>query len=124
MSDTASRVVPSGMSTAATAGEVRDAVAAALECAGIQRSAVQSVATRRSLADDSRVVALGLPVLVFDDERLAAVAVANPSERVAAAVSTASVAEAAALLAAGGSAVLVLPKQRRAHVTVAIARGS
>ena len=82
------------------------------------------VATRRLLADDYRVVALGFPVLGFDDGRLAAVAVANPSERVADAVATASVAEAAALLAVGGSAVLALPKQRSAHVTVAIARGS
>lgn len=120
----ASYVVGVGMSSAATALEVRDAVAAALACAGVDRSAVESVATRRSLADDCRLVALGLPVLSFDDERLATVAVANPSERVAAALATASVAEAAALLAVGGSAVLVLPKQCSAHVTVAIARSS
>lgn len=117
----ASYVVGVGLSSAATASDVADAVTAALASGGIDRSAVRVVATREPLATDPRILALGLPIQWFAAELLAGVVVANPSERVAAAVTTASVAEAAALLAAGATAELVLPKQRSAHVTVAIA---
>jgi cobalamin biosynthesis protein CbiG len=48
--------------------------------------------------------------------------VPHPAARVAAATGTASVAEAAALLAAGPGAVLVLPKTVFPRTTVAIAR--
>jgi cobalamin biosynthesis protein CbiG len=55
---------------------------------------------------------------------LAGQAVPHPSGPVAAAVGTASVAEAAALLAAGPGAALVLPKTVHGGVTVAIARAA
>ncbi|MBL1079001.1 cobalamin biosynthesis protein [Nocardia sp. 2] len=45
---------------------------------------------------------LGVPVVGFASAQLAAVEVPNPSERTAAALGTSSVAEAAAVLAAGG----------------------
>ena len=53
---------------------------------------------------------------------LSTIAVPNPSAVVAAAVGTPSVAEAAALLAAGPSARLVVEKRRSADATVAVAR--
>ncbi|MQY30734.1 cobalamin biosynthesis protein [Nocardia aurantia] len=64
--------------------------------------------------------ALGVPVVLFTAAELAAVPVAGASARVAAAVGTASVAEAAALLAAAGGE-LVLPKRVVGGVTVAAA---
>ena len=115
-----------GMTSAATAAELSDAVDAALAILGVDRSEIASVATRVELAADHRVMALGLPVVGFGSEELATVRVPNPSDRVADTVSTPSVAEAAALLGAfrgcGAPAVLLLPKQRSARVTVAVAR--
>ncbi|MFE5477956.1 cobalamin biosynthesis protein [Nocardia sp. NPDC056541] len=49
--------------------------------------------------------AFGVPVMAFSAEQLAEVEVEHSSERVSAAVGTASVAEAAALLAGGGELV-------------------
>ncbi len=53
----------------------------------------------------------GWPLRLFRAEQLAEVPVPNPSAAVAAEMGTASVAEAAALLAAGAGAQLLLPKQ-------------
>ncbi len=121
----AAYVVGVGVTSTATAAELSEAVDAALSILGVDRSAIVSVATRTELAADHRVVALGLPVVGFRSEELASVRVPNPSARVAHAVSTLSVAEAAALLGAdgpgGAPGVLVLPKQRSARVTVAVA---
>lgn len=58
----------------------------------------------------------------FTARELAAVAVPHPSTRVAAATGTPGVAEAAALLAAGVGAVLLVPKTAADGVTVAVAR--
>lgn len=60
----------------------------------------------------------------YPAEALAAAPVPHPSGRVAAATGTPSVAEAAALLAAGPGAVLVVPKTTGDGVTVAVARGT
>lgn len=60
--------------------------------------------------------------LGFTPDELAAIAVPNPSERVAAATGAPGVAEAAALLAAGPGAELVVPKTTGDGVTVAVAR--
>jgi cobalt-precorrin 5A hydrolase/precorrin-3B C17-methyltransferase len=67
-------------------------------------------------------VALGLPVRTFTAAALRDVAVPTPSAVVRDAVGTSSVAEAAAILAAGDGGELVVPKQASAHATVAIAR--
>lgn len=64
---------------------------------------------------------LRVPVLTFSSAELAAIAVPHPSERVDAATGTASVAEAAAVLAARGGA-LVREKTVYDGVTVAVAR--
>lgn len=68
------------------------------------------------------------PLQSFSAQSLAKVSVPNPSSTVAAAVNTPSVAEAAALLAAGEDSSLLVPKQvfkdERGAVTVAIAVAS
>ncbi|EME15984.1 cobalamin biosynthesis protein [Rhodococcus triatomae] len=64
---------------------------------------------------------LGVPVLAFTAAELSTAPVPNPSVRVAAAVGTPSVAEAAAILASGGGE-LVARKRARDGVTVALAR--
>ena len=69
--------------------------------------------------------ALGVPLRAFSADVLAAVPVPNPSGIVEAAVGTPSVAEAAALAAAGGvgaGGVLVVEKRRSGDATVAVAR--
>lgn len=111
-----------GASTGAPAGAAGDLLAAALAGAGLARASVAEVATIDRRAGDGAVVALGLPVRAFSAEALAGVDVPSPSEAVRAAVGTASVAEAAALLAAGQGAELVVAKQVAAQATVAIAR--
>ncbi|OLM19530.1 Cobalamin biosynthesis protein CbiG / Cobalt-precorrin-3b C17-methyltransferase [Pseudonocardia sp. Ae707_Ps1] len=58
----------------------------------------------------------------FTATELAGVAVPHPSERVAATTGTPGVAEAAALLAAGPGAELVVPKTTGTGVTAAVAR--
>ena len=71
---------------------------------------------------DPVVTALGRPVRAFSAEELAARRRAEPERVVAAEVGTPSVAEAAALLAAGPGAELVVAKQKGATATVAVAR--
>ena len=111
-----------GASTGAPAAEVADLLAASLGAAGLARESVGEVATIDRRAGDAAVLALGLPVRAFAADVLAAVDVPSPSEAVRAAVGTASVAEAAALLAAGPDAELVVRKQAGRHATVAVAR--
>ena len=77
--------------------------------------AVAGLASASRKADEPALLALaerrGWPLRFFEPEVLAPVAVPNPSAAVAAEMGTASVAEAAALLAAGPDASLLLPKQ-------------
>ena len=98
--------------------------------AGLSVEAVGCVATIDLKATEPAIVelaaGLGVPLRTFPADVLAAVAVPNPSDVVAAAVGTPSVAEAAALAAAGGHDVvpptLVVEKRRSAEATVAVAR--
>ena len=108
----------------ASSNAAADAAAALLDTAlaGLARESLAEVATIDRRAADPVVTSLGLPVRTFTAEALAAVDVPTPSEVVRAAVGTASVAEAAALLAAGPGAELVVPKQAGKEATVAIAR--
>lgn len=84
---------------------------------------VRALATLDRKASDAAFRAaartLGVPVVGFSAARLAAVPVPNPTGRVTDAVGTASVAEAAAILAGGA---LVVPKHVANGVTVAVAR--
>ncbi|BCJ56376.1 hypothetical protein Asp14428_78510 [Actinoplanes sp. NBRC 14428] len=113
-----------GVRAAVTPGQLGAAVDASLSRAGVPGSAVSAVATldRRApvLAPFAR--ARGWPLVPVPPELLAAVVPARPSPRVAALAGVPSVAEAAALAAAGPGAALILPKQVFPGVTVAIAR--
>jgi cobalt-precorrin 5A hydrolase/precorrin-3B C17-methyltransferase len=111
-----------GASTGAPARAVSDLLAAALDDAGLARASVAEIATLDRKTSEPGLQALGLPLRGFTAEALREVAVPTPSAVVADAVGTPSVAEAAALLAAGPDAELVVPKQANAVATVAIAR--
>jgi len=111
-----------GASTGAPAGEAVELLDAALAGAGLARASVAEAATVERRAGDPVVLALGLPVRAFPVEALAGVEVPTPSEVVRAAVGTPSVAEAAALSAAGAGAELVVAKRAGPHATVAVAR--
>ena len=121
-----SLVVGIGTTTDATADDVEALVADALARAGLSPLALEAVATIDRRADHPAVVAFAaahdLSVRAYPAGLLDSVAVPNPSDVVDAAVGTASVAEAAALTAAGTGAVLAVEKQRGERVTVAIAR--
>jgi cobalt-precorrin 5A hydrolase/precorrin-3B C17-methyltransferase len=119
-------VVGVGLSSLADA--VGELASAALSSAGLALASVAAVATIDRRAAHPAVLALArewdVPVVSFSAAVLDGVAVPNPSSVVASAVGTASVAEAAALLGAGVSSVLVVEKQRSETATVAVARRS
>lgn len=110
-----------GMTSAATAGDVRRLASAVLDIAGIGWGDVERIATLATLALDDRLAALGYPVIGYEPSQLAAVEGVTPGGRAALAVGTPSVAEAAALLAAGPDAHLLVPKHRAPRVTAALA---
>jgi cobalt-precorrin 5A hydrolase/precorrin-3B C17-methyltransferase len=124
----ASLVVGVGASRGADTEAMWRLVADALSGAGVAVRAVGAVVTLDRKAAEPAIVALGerleVPVRTFSAAALAGVAVPNPSGVVAEAVGTPSVAEAAALLAAGPGAALVTTKQVSAtgDSTVAVAR--
>lgn len=111
-----------GSAAGVSADEVSTLLDTALAVGGLDRRSVALVATIDLKANEDGIVALGLPIHTFPAEALAQVAVPNPSAIVEAEVGTPSVAEAAALLAAGAGSTLVVSKQRSAMATVAIAR--
>jgi cobalamin biosynthesis protein CbiG len=122
-----SLVVGIGLATAASPAEVAALVADAVrDVAGAfgadPQSEIIAIATISSRVDDPAVVGLGWPVVGYSADELAAVDAPHPSARAHAATGTPSVAEAAALLAAGPGAVLVVTKRASAHATVAVAR--
>ncbi len=102
-----------------------DAVTTTLAAAGWALGSVARVATVDRKAAEPGLLALcaarGWPLEAFPAAALAAVTVPTPSATVARAVGTSSVAEAAALLAAGAGT-LVVPKRVHPRVTVAVAR--
>ncbi len=111
-----------GASSGAPGDDLAALLASALAEAGLDPASVAEVATVDIKADEAGIVALGLPMRCFTAEMLAVVEVPTPSAEVAKAVGTPSVAEAAALLAAGPGADLVVTKRKSATATVAIAR--
>lgn len=86
-----------------------------LAAAQLAAAAVAGLASIDRKGDEPALLELaarrGWPLRLFQAEQLAEVPVPNPSAAVAAEMGTASVAEAAALLAAGAGAQLLLPKQ-------------
>jgi cobalt-precorrin 5A hydrolase/precorrin-3B C17-methyltransferase len=111
-----------GASTGAQPRAASELLEAALDAAGLARASVAEVGTLDRKTSEPALQALGLPLRGFAAETLRAVSVPTPSDVVARAVGTPSVAEAAALLAAGPDAALIVPKQANAAATVAIAR--
>jgi cobalt-precorrin 5A hydrolase len=104
--------------------DVAAGVCAVLAGAGLTAGEVAVLATLDRRADD-RVRELarecGWRLVVFSAAELAGQPAPHPSPVVAAAVGTPSVAEAAALLAAGPGARLLIPKRVCTGVTVAVA---
>jgi cobalt-precorrin 5A hydrolase / precorrin-3B C17-methyltransferase len=125
-----SLVLGVGASSNADASGVAALVTGALEAAGLETAAVDLVASVDIKAAEPGIVALAewfaAELRTFPAAALSEEAdrkqVPNPSAVVGAAVGTPSVAEAAALLAAGPGATLVVPKQRSTEATVAVAR--
>ncbi|MFI5909462.1 precorrin-6y C5,15-methyltransferase (decarboxylating) subunit CbiE [Dactylosporangium sp. NPDC051541] len=95
----------------------------------LRESSVEDDALTLSTVDSRRALAavvaaeFGWEVIAFSAEELSRVRVPSPSSRVRDALGTASVAEAAALLAAGAgsAAVLLVGKRSSASVTIAVA---
>jgi cobalamin biosynthesis protein CbiG len=108
-------VVGIGLSSRATAGEVRDLVDEALGAHRLGLGDVEVIATRSSLAGDARLQ-FGPPVIGVADEVLEELS--DPPERSVGI--RARVAEAAALVT-GGSAELLEPVRKSAGATVALA---
>jgi cobalt-precorrin 5A hydrolase / precorrin-3B C17-methyltransferase len=106
--------------------EVEKLARAALAEAGLDRRAVACVVSLDLKSDETAILALaetlGVPARFFDAVTLAAeTRIANGSEIVRAEVGTPSVAEAAALVAAGPDAKLIVPKRKSARATCAVA---
>lgn len=114
-------VVGVGWSSEATEQDLRAAVDDTLAAAGVDRRRIRCVATLERERAATIAGALAWPVRTYSAEQLAGVDAPNRSTLVDQATGTPSVAEAAALLAAGDGASLLVPKRRSARVTVALA---
>ena len=117
-------VVGAGCSRGCPTEELLALIGAVLEEAGARPDAVRALATVDRRADEPGMVAAarhhGWPLVTHAAPALREVAVPTPSAVVASHLGTASVAEAAALLSAGGDTLLVT-KRRSAHATCALA---
>ncbi|WP_372027591.1 cobalamin biosynthesis protein [Rhodococcus sp. NyZ502] len=110
-----------GFTTSVTAKDI----VAAVKAVPAAQGKIVVLATVAAKAESSALLTaaheLNVPIVSFASDVLARVQVPSPSPRVENAVGTASVAEAAAILASGGGR-LVLAKTARDGVTVAAAR--
>ena len=111
---------------------VEKAITEALATAGLAKEAVAGIASAERKSNEPALQKLSQtrawPFRTFAEQTLASIDVPNPSEVVRREMGTASVSEAAALLAAGDKSVLIQPKQishpapgEQGAVTVAIA---
>ncbi|MFB6441573.1 cobalamin biosynthesis protein [Streptomyces sp. NPDC056411] len=111
-------VVGVGARRGVPASEVVELIGAALAASGCADRPVVALATVTAKAAEPGLVAaarqLGVPLRAFPASALAAVRVPDPSSAAAAAGGTPSVAEAAALLAAGPGAELIAGKRKSA----------
>ncbi|MEM9609099.1 MAG: precorrin-3B C(17)-methyltransferase [Actinomycetota bacterium] len=117
-----SLVVGVGASSDAPAEAAAELLDEVLRTHGLARASLAEVATIDRRAADPVVTALELPIRSFAAGELVSVDVPNPSDVVRTEVGTGSVAEAAALLAAGSDGELVVEKHKGTTATVAIAR--
>ncbi|MFH9429109.1 precorrin-3B C(17)-methyltransferase [Streptomyces sp. NPDC017615] len=110
-----SLVVGVGASKGAPVEEVLGLIEETLREAGLSVRSVAELATVDAKSEEPGIVAaaesLGVPLVTYPADELAAVAVPNPSEAPLAAVGTPSVAEAAALVGGGE---LLVPKRKSA----------
>ena len=108
-----SLVVGVGASKGAPVDEVLGLVESAVRDAGLSLASLAQLATVDAKSDEPGIVEaarrLGVPLVTYSAEELAAVAVPNPSDAPLAAVGTPSVAEAAALVGGGE---LLVPKRK------------
>jgi cobalt-precorrin 5A hydrolase/precorrin-3B C17-methyltransferase len=108
-----SLVVGVGASKGAPADEILGLVRSALHDAGLSPRSLAEIATVDAKAGEPGIVqaaeSLGVPLVTYSAEELAAVEVPNPSDAPLAAVGTPSVAEAAALVRGGE---LLVPKRK------------
>ncbi|MFF5017928.1 precorrin-3B C(17)-methyltransferase [Streptomyces sp. NPDC001165] len=108
-----SLVVGVGASKGAPVEEVLGLVEDALRQAGLSPKSVAELATVDAKSEEAGIIAaaerLGVPLVTYPAEELAAVRVPNPSNAPLAAVGTPSVAEAAALVRGGE---LLVPKRK------------
>jgi cobalt-precorrin 5A hydrolase/precorrin-3B C17-methyltransferase len=122
----ASLVIGVGSSSGADPAGIAELVEGALRDAGLSPQAIQLVASVDLKRTEPGIVALserlGVMLRTFSAAALAQIDVPHPSAVVDAAVGTPSVAEAAALAAAGPGATLVVPKRASGEATVAVAR--
>ncbi|WP_406156194.1 precorrin-3B C(17)-methyltransferase [Streptomyces canus] len=108
-------VVGVGASRGAPTEEIVELIEGSLRQAGLSVLSVAELATVDPKAQEPGIVAaaerLGVPLVTYSAEELAAVEVPNPSDAPLAAVGTPSVAEAAALIGGGE---LLVPKRKSA----------
>lgn len=117
-----SLVIGVGCSSTASAPDAHQAVTMALAAGGMAAASVTEIATIDRRRSHPAITALQVPIRSFDAATLASVDVPHPSAQVRAAVGTPSVAEAAALLAAGVGGELVVAKQTTPMATAAVSR--
>lgn len=115
-----------GASANADPRSLQDLLAEVLAHAGLHPASIGVIATLDRKATEPAIAVLsrhlGVSVRGYPAAALAEIAVPNPSPVVLEAVGTASVAEAAALAAAGQGAQLVVQKRASSDATVALAR--
>lgn len=119
-----SLVVGVGGSRGVPVEEVLGLIESSLASAGLSKDSIAHLATVDLKADEAGIIEaarrLGVELVTYPAAALAAVTVPNPSDLVLAEVGTASVAEASALVSPGAE--LLVPKQKSAMATVAVAR--
>lgn len=116
-----------GCNRGTAAGEMDELVTRVLAEAGLSPRALAGLASATAKADEAGLLALararGLETIFYDAQTLDAVAVPNPSHQPRRHLGTRSVAEAAALIAAGPGGRLLVEKQKSGNVTLAVAWG-
>ncbi len=116
-----------GCRRGAGASDIEAAIRAVLERAGVAAEALDAIATIRTKHDEAGIMAaaatLGITVVFLSETELTAASkrIETRSERVLALTGLSSVAEAAALAAAGPSARLVSPRLAIGAATCALA---
>jgi cobalt-precorrin 5A hydrolase len=119
-----------GLRPGTSEADIEACLAETLASAGLPADAIERLATLASRRDEAGLAAVaqahGLTLVAIPDEALAGfeAACATRSTRISGLYGVGSVAEAAALAAAGPGATLIQPRTATARVTCALARGA